>query len=218
MVSVTDSGSGIPEHDLSRIFEPFFSRKRVGEQSGSGLGLAIVHGVVKEHEGFVDVTSTMGAGTTFTLYFPCSRGVLQTGEYCSIVPRGQARILIVDDEAIQLRLGCRILQHLGYQVDTLASGEQAHARFVRATASGQSPYDLLILDMVLGEDRDGLAIFEEIQRLFPAQKAIVVSGHAPTERAELAMRKGLAWLAKPYTQEALAQAVHAALLPDASKT
>jgi len=216
-VSVTDSGSGIPEHDLSRIFEPFFSRKRVGEQSGSGLGLAIVHGVVKEHEGFVDVASTIGAGTTFTLYFPCSKGLLQTGEYHSIAPRGQARILMVDDEAIQLRTGCRILQHLGYQVDTLASGQEAHARFVRAAASGQSPYDLLILDMILGEDRDGLAIFEEIQRLFPAQKAIVASGHAPTERAELAMRKGLAWLAKPYTHEALAQAVHAALSPGASK-
>jgi DNA-binding LacI/PurR family transcriptional regulator/nitrogen-specific signal transduction histidine kinase/ActR/RegA family two-component response regulator len=216
-VSVTDSGSGISDHDLSRIFEPFFSRKRVGEQSGSGLGLAIVHGVVKEHEGFVDVASTLGAGTTFTLYFPCSKGLLQTGEYCAISPRGQARILMVDDEAVQLRTGSRILQHLGYQVDTLASGEQAHARFVRAAALGPSPYDLLILDMVLGEDRDGLAIFEEIQRLFPAQKAIVASGHAPTERAELAMRKGLAWLAKPYTHEALAQAVHAALLPDAAK-
>ena len=216
-VTVTDSGSGIPEHDLSRIFEPFFSRKRVGEHSGSGLGLAIVHGVVKEHEGFVDVTSTIGAGTTFTLYFPCSKGLLQTGEYHSIAPRGQARILMVDDEAIQLRTGCRILQHLGYHVDTLESGAQAHARFVRAAASGQSPYDLLILDMILGEDRDGLAIFEEIQRLFPAQKAIVASGHAPTERAELAMRKGLAWLAKPYTHEALAQAVHAALLSGPSK-
>jgi DNA-binding LacI/PurR family transcriptional regulator/signal transduction histidine kinase/CheY-like chemotaxis protein len=217
-VSVSDSGSGIPEHDLSRIFEPFFTRKRVGEQSGSGLGLAIVHGVVKEHEGFVDVASTIGAGTTFTLYFPCSKGLLQTGEYCAIAPRGQARILMVDDEAIQLRMGCRILQHLGYQVDTLASGEQAHARFVRAATAGQSPYDLLILDMVLGEDRDGLAIFEEIQRLFPAQRAIVASGHAPTERAELAMRKGLAWLAKPYTHEALAQAVHTALLSGTRKT
>jgi signal transduction histidine kinase/ActR/RegA family two-component response regulator len=216
-VSVADSGSGISEHDLSRIFEPFFSRKRVGEQSGSGLGLAIVHGVVKEHEGFVDVASTIGAGTTFTLYFPCSKGLLQTGEYCAIAPRGQARILMVDDEAIQLRTGCRILEHLGYHVDTLASGEQAHARFVRAATAGQSPYDLLILDMILGEDRDGLAIFEEIQRLFPAQKAIVASGHAPTERAELAMRKGLAWLAKPYTHEALAQAVHAALLSGTGK-
>jgi DNA-binding response OmpR family regulator len=70
---------------------------------------------------------------------------------------------------------------------------------------------LLIIDMLLNEQLDGLHIFEEIQRLFPAQKAIVVSGHAPTERAELAVKSGLLWLAKPYTMEALAQAVQQVL-------
>jgi DNA-binding LacI/PurR family transcriptional regulator/signal transduction histidine kinase/ActR/RegA family two-component response regulator len=211
VLSVSDSGDGIPEHDISRIFEPFFSRKSVSPQSGSGLGLAIVHGVVKEHDGFVDVASTVGAGTTFTLYFPCINSPTQASGEAAPAPRGQANLLVVDDDGVQLRTGMRVLRHMGYQVDVLDSGEKARASFVLAAANGKSPYDLVLMDMVLGEGPDGLAVIEEIQQLFPAQKAILLSGYAPTERVELAMRQGLIWLSKPYTGEALARAVHAAL-------
>jgi DNA-binding NtrC family response regulator len=95
------------------------------------------------------------------------------------------------------------------------SGLRAYEAFNRAAASGESPFDLIIMDMVLGEMLDGLQIFELIQRLFPAQRAIVASGHAPNERAELAVKKGLTWLAKPYSIEALARAVEHALHGDA---
>jgi len=212
VVSITDSGSGIPEHDLSRIFEPFFSRKRMNQQSGSGLGLAIVHGVVKEHEGFVDVSSTEGAGTTFSLYFPAMAGVVESQDPAAAVPRGQAKVLLVDDDGLQLRTMGRILRHLGYEVDTLDSGDKAQACYVAAVATGKAPYDLVIMDMILGEQRDGLSVIEEIRRLFPAQKAMVLSGHAPNERAELAVRSGMTWLTKPCTTEVLAKAVHAALM------
>jgi DNA-binding LacI/PurR family transcriptional regulator/signal transduction histidine kinase/DNA-binding NarL/FixJ family response regulator len=218
VVTVSDNGTGIPAQVLGRVFEPFFSKKRLREHSGSGLGLAIVHGVVKEHEGFVDVTSTLGAGTTFTLYFPRAEEDVAVREQTSTKPGGQARILLVDDEPVQLRAGSRVLGHLGYQVDALRSGRQARDLFRNAVAAGRSPYDLVILDMILDEELDGLELFEEIRRLFPEQRAILASGHAPTERVELALQKGLAWLAKPYTIEALAQAVQAALadLPSAT--
>ena len=211
VVKVSDRGEGIPAHELGRVFEPFFSTKRMREQSGTGLGLAIVHGVVKEHEGFIDVTSAAGAGTTFTLYFPKTVEAFEPPE-SKPSPRGSARILFVDDERIQLRTGARVLTHLGYTVDTLDSGRKARQLFVEAAVRGaRSPYDLVILDMLLDEDEDGLHVFEHIQRLFPAQRAIIASGHAPNRRAEHAVEKGVAWLVKPYTRHALASAIESAL-------
>jgi DNA-binding LacI/PurR family transcriptional regulator/signal transduction histidine kinase/ActR/RegA family two-component response regulator len=213
-LSVSDDGVGIEPHELGQVFEPFFTKKRAKETSGSGLGLAIVHGVVKEHEGFIDVVSTPGVGTTITLYFPLVDGLERREEVVIAVPRGNARILIVDDEPMLLRTGRRVLVRLGYQVEVLESGLRAHELFSRAAASGQSPFDLVIMDMLLGESLDGLQVIEQIQRLFPAQKVIVVSGHAPTDRAELAVRKGLTWLGKPYGMETLAQTVQKVLRDD----
>jgi DNA-binding LacI/PurR family transcriptional regulator/signal transduction histidine kinase/ActR/RegA family two-component response regulator len=215
-LSVSDDGCGIDARELGQVFEPFFTKKRTGETSGSGLGLAIVHGVVKEHEGFIDVTSTPGVGTTISLYVPLVEGP-ERGRRVVSAPRGSARILIVDDEPIQLRTGRRVLVRLGYQVEILESGLRAYELFSRAAAgSGQSPFDLVIMDMLLGEVLDGLQIIDQIQRLFPGQRAIVVSGHAPTERAELAVRKGLSWLGKPYDIDTLAETVQRALRDDSS--
>jgi Transcriptional regulators len=211
VLTISDNGSGIPAQDLPRIFEPFFSKKRTRENTGSGLGLAIVHGVVKEHDGFVDVSSTLGLGTTFSLYFPCFRGAVQRPTESKSVPTGNARILIVDDEPILLRTCCRVLAHLGYHVDTLESGHKAYEIFAAAASSGASPYDLVILDVILNEPFDGLEIYEKIQKLFPNQKAILASGHAPNDRARRAVHKGLPWLVKPYGRDTLAEAVHAAL-------
>src|SRR4051812_16665297 len=108
IISVSDDGCGIGAQEVGRVFEPFFSKKRVNETSGSGLGLAIVHGVVKEHEGFVDVVSAPGVGTTITLYLPLVEGQARR-ERVLAAERGNARILIVDDEPIQLRTGRRVL-------------------------------------------------------------------------------------------------------------
>lgn len=210
-VTISDDGSGIPSQELGRIFEPFFSTKRAGDRSGTGLGLAIVHGVVKEHEGFVDVTSMPGEGTTFTLYFPRSREQPVTSERPEAPRRGRARVLIVDDDPVQLRTGKRILSHMGYEVQTQSRGATAYGLFEEAKASGASPFDLVILDMSLNEEQDGLEIFERIQALFPDQRAIVASGHALNERVERAMAQGLAWLAKPYTADALSRTVQSAL-------
>jgi CheY-like chemotaxis protein len=193
----------------------------VGANTGSGLGLAIVHSVVKEHEGFVDVESSVGAGSRFILYFPRAADIPAQHAKAPVMSRVPARILVVDDEPVQLRTARRVLTHLGYHVDTLQSGRQAYDMFARTeqvlrSQTGprpirKSPYDLIILDMLLNEEHDGLDIFEQIQELFPTQKVIIASGHSPNERAALAVDRGLAWLVKPYTTDSLARAVEAAL-------
>jgi phosphoserine phosphatase RsbU/P len=211
MLSVSDDGCGIEPHELGQVFEPFFTKKRVQETSGSGLGLAIVHGVVKEHQGFIDIVSTPGVGTSISLYFPLVEGPERREAPLVASPGRSARILIVDDDPMQLRTGRRVLVRFGYRVETIESGRGAYELFARAAMSGQSPFDLVIMDMLLGEGADGLQIIEQIQRLFPAQKVIVASGHAPTDRAERAMKKGLTWLGKPYGMDALAATVQRAL-------
>jgi DNA-binding NtrC family response regulator len=101
---------------------------------------------------------------------------------------------------------------MGYEVETLNRGSRACEVFREAQANGDSPYELVILDMSLNEERDGLEVFEQIQAIYPTQRAIVASGHALTERVQLAMNRGLAWLPKPYTAEALTRTVQEALL------
>ncbi len=210
VMSVSDHGAGIDEADLHRVFEPFFSKKETRERSGTGLGLAIVHSVVKEHGGYVDVDSMPGKGTTFTLYLPKAPGRASVVPDSSDTPVGQARILIVDDEPMQLRTASRLLSHLGYHVETAADPQQALDKFLRSIKA-ESPYDLVIVDVILGDDGDGLELFEQMLAFAPLQRALLVSGHAPVDRMELAQAKGWPWLPKPYSIESLAQAVQTAL-------
>lgn len=212
VVTVSDNGSGVPVEALTRLFEPFFSTKAVRDHSGTGLGLAIVHGVVKEHEGFIDVVSSPGEGTTFALYFPRSEEAALVLDPTPSHRQGKAKILIVDDDPTQLRTGVRVLKYYGYEVHTLASGQEAAQVLERAARTGgETPYDLVILDMHLGGEQDGLAILARIRAELPEQKALMVSGHAPDERVEVAVQEGIPWLAKPYSADALASAVRGAL-------
>jgi DNA-binding LacI/PurR family transcriptional regulator/signal transduction histidine kinase/CheY-like chemotaxis protein len=213
-IIVEDDGPGIPAAVLPRLFEPFFTTKRTGERSGTGLGLAIVHGVVKEHDGFLDVVTSPGHGTKFKLYFPIADATAASVPLRSRAPRGSAKILVVDDEPLQLHSARRILEHLGYEVSTIASGQAAYERFVDASAPDRdrpSPFDLVIFDMMLGEEHDGLEILRRVRELFPGQRGLLMSGHAPQERGELAKQQGFAWLPKPFGTETLASAVRTVL-------
>jgi CheY-like chemotaxis protein len=223
-VSVTDTGPGIAAEQLKKIFEPFFSTKKLNATSGSGLGLAIVHGVAKEHAGFVDVMSTVGQGTTFTLYFPQihhnEKGCVAPAE----VRRGHARILVVDDDPIQLRVARRVLDRLGYAVTTVASGAQAYRLVCEergpsaSNSSGAegppaSNFDVLLLDMALNEDQTGLEVFLNIRRTFPAQKGIIASGHGAISDDVSLPDTELIRLPKPYTVTSLSRAVQSLLSP-----
>ncbi len=204
VISVSDSGIGISQEDLGRIFEPFYTKKVMG-RSGTGLGLAVVWGTVKDHNGYVNVQSQEGRGTTFTLYFPlCREGIQQKQETVSrksYEGHGE-RILVVDDVEGQRRLAATMLKSLGYAVEAVPSGEQA-VRYLKA-----NKVDLVILDMIMDPGWDGMETYREIVKIYPRQKAIIVSGYALTERVKMAQELGAgAYVRKPYVLEQLGLAV-----------
>lgn len=203
VLSVRDSGSGIQEGDLGRIFDPFFTRKVLGRK-GTGLGLTVVWHTVHDHDGFIDVQSD-STGTSIELWFPaCHEPVTEAPLPVAIEDlRGRGeRILVVDDELPQREMALELLSRLGYQAEAVATGEEAISR-VR-----HEPFDLLILDMILGPGLDGRATYAGVLQVRPGQKAIVASGYAETEdiRETLAMGAGASVL-KPYTLERMGQAI-----------
>jgi PAS domain S-box-containing protein len=203
VLSVSDTGEGIAEKDLKKIFEPFYTKKVMG-RSGTGLGLSVVWATVKDHNGYINVQSEEGRGTTFSLYFPATREVLR--ERVS-VPKSMylghsESILVVDDIQGQRELAARMLEKLNYQVTIAADGEEA----VEYLKTHQ--VDLVVLDMIMDPGMDGLDTYREILKLRPKQKAIVVSGFSESDRVKQAQALGAgAYVRKPYVSEILGIAV-----------
>jgi len=204
ILSVCDTGVGIPPEDIDRIFEPFYTKKKIG-RSGTGLGMAVVWGTVKDHKGYIDVQSSEGKGTTFTLYFPATRqGRAKEKPLVSIEDyRGKGEsILVVDDVREQRDIASTILSELGYSVSAVSSGEEA-VEYLKDRS-----VDLLILDMIMYPGIDGLDTYREILELHPHQKAIIASGFSETKRVKEAQRLGAAtYIKKPYTLEKIGLAV-----------
>jgi signal transduction histidine kinase len=208
-VTVSDTGHGITPEDRERIFEPFYTKKVMG-RSGTGLGLAVVWGTVKDHHGYIDVRSSQGKGASFILYFPVSRELLQNKveEMFTVEQyRGTGEsILVVDDVSEQRELATQMLAHMGYRVESAASGEEAVALLV-----GRE-FDLLVLDMIMTPGMDGLDTYKAVLGVRPQQKAIIASGYSETERVHEAQVLGAGqYLRKPYTLEKLVRAVRGEL-------
>jgi two-component system cell cycle sensor histidine kinase/response regulator CckA len=210
-VSVSDTGIGIVEPDMERIFEPFYTKKKMG-RSGTGLGMAVVWGTVKDHNGYIDIQSIEGKGSTFTLYFPVTREKPTREKSDSgrtdYQGHGQ-KILVVDDSEVQREVTVSILENLGYAAVAVESGEDA-AAYVR-----HNQVDLLILDMIMDPGIDGLETFKRIIQFKPTQKVIIASGFSETERVKEAQRLGAGkYVKKPYTLETIGKTVKEALLLD----
>ncbi len=203
VVTVTDSGDGIATRDLERIFEPFYTSKRMG-RSGTGLGMSVIWGTVKDHNGYIDVKSKRGKGTTFKLYFPITRA--QVTEECTELRNkrihGQGeRIMVVDDIAAQREIAQTILRELGYRVITATCGREA------VSYLKNNPVDLLMLDMIMPQ-MDGLETYKEVLKIHPRQKAVVVSGFAETKNVKQAQKLGAGpYIKKPYLIEQIGSAI-----------
>jgi PAS domain S-box-containing protein len=204
VLKVSDTGTGISGNDIKKIFEPFYTKKVMG-RSGTGLGLAVVWGTVKDHHGYIDILSEEGEGSTFILYFPVTREKQeQVEEAISPVTyrsRGES-ILVVDDVKEQRKLTISMLGKLGYQVEAVASGEEAIEYLKNKKA------DLIILDMIMDPGIDGTETYRRILEINPVQKAVIVSGFSETDRVRNAQEMGAgAFVQKPFILENIGIAI-----------
>lgn len=208
-LSVTDTGCGMDEKTLNRIFEPFFTTKEVGK--GTGLGLATVYGIVKQHNGWVEVESEPQKGTTFTIYLPANEN--KSSPKIAIPSQlsaqgGQETILVVEDEPALRMLVVEILQLYGYRVYDAASGLLA----LNVWKEHQDKIDLLLTDMVMPDGISGRELAERLHKEKPALKVIYTSGYSPGMAGkDTALLTGFNFLPKPYPPSRLAEVVRACL-------
>jgi CheY-like chemotaxis protein len=196
-ISVTDSGTGIPQGILDKIFEPFFTTKEINE--GTGLGLSTVMAIVKSHQGIIDVYSELGKGTTFKVYLPAmelSAEALKVATQQNSVPRGKGEtVLVVDDEASILTITSQTLRAFGYQVLTATDGAEA----VAAYAEHRKEIAVVLTDMSM-PIMDGSAVIRALTKINPAIKIIAASGLSSngsvTKLNEASVKH---FLTKPYT-------------------
>jgi CheY-like chemotaxis protein len=204
VLSVSDTGEGIPAADLARIFEPFYTKKVMG-RSGTGLGLSVVWGTIKDHDGYINVQSDEGKGSTLTLYFPVIREEVSPDQLSLSVSEYMGRgesILIVDDIEGQRELAAEMLTKLNYRTMQASCGEEALEYLKTGSA------DLVVLDMIMDPGMDGLETYKKMLEIHPGQKAIIVSGFSETDRVSQAQALGAgAYVRKPYVLERLGLAV-----------
>ncbi|MFT5702580.1 MAG: signal transduction histidine kinase/ActR/RegA family two-component response regulator [Desulforhopalus sp.] len=210
VLEVRDEGEGIDPEDMQRIFEPFYTKKVMG-RSGTGLGLTVVWGTIEDHDGTIDIGSTPGAGTTIEIYLPVSTDIAATSEE-EITPTelfgNYQTILVVDDVAHQREIASAILTRMHYQVNAVASGEEAIVFLM------EKKVDLVVLDMILDGGMDGLETYKRIIKLHPGQKAIIASGFSETDQVQEAQELGAgSCIRKPYTLQQLSDAVWNELAP-----
>ena len=203
VLTFSDTGIGISPEDMGKIFEPFYTKKKMG-RSGTGLGMAVVWGTVKDHNGYIDVQSTEGKGTTFTLYFPVTRKSVEEKSEISLrnfMGKGEA-ILVVDDVEEQRNIVSGMLKELGYSVVSVSSGEEA-VEYLRS-----NNVDLLVLDMIMDPGMDGLDTYRKIIEIHPGQKVIIASGFSETDRVKKVLSLGVgAYIRKPFLLEKIGIAV-----------
>ena len=208
LLKVSDTGTGISPEDLSRLFEPFFTKKVMG-RSGTGLGMAVVWGTVQDHKGYITVESLEGQGTTINVYFPVTGKQIceAKNKECPIesyMGNGES-ILVVDDVKNQREIASTILSQLNYSVSTVACGEAA-VEYVKHNEA-----DLLVLDMIMDPGIDGLETYKEILKLKNGQKAIITSGFSETEKVKEAQKLGaVQYVKKPYTIKNIGVAIKSA--------
>ncbi|MCD6292305.1 MAG: response regulator [Deltaproteobacteria bacterium] len=209
ILSISDTGCGIDSATKARIFEPYFTTKNVGE--GTGLGLAVVHGIVESYNGFIEVESEIGQGTTFKIYLPVfsdSSSKIELGKHADgKLATGTEHILIVDDEKPILDLQAAILARLGYKITAINQSSEALTRFT----SDPEKFDLIITDQSM-PDLSGAELAVEILKIRPTMPVILCTGYSAVVNKEDALTIGIKkYLEKPVSIRELVQIVRLVL-------
>jgi PAS domain S-box-containing protein len=192
-IIVTDTGAGMDEATQQRIFDPFFTTKEMGR--GTGLGLASAYGIIKNHDGFIDVYSEKGEGTTFNIYFPASgQEAVKEKEIGEKLIRGTETVLLVDDENIIIDVSKDILKTLGYKVLLARGGEEALIVYKK----NQDKIDMVILDMIM-PDMGGGETYDKLKEINPDIKVLLSSGYSINGQANEILERGCdGFIQKPY--------------------
>jgi len=208
-ISVADTGVGMDETTRQRIFEPFFTTREMGR--GTGLGLASVYGIIKNHEGFINVYSELSEGTTFTVYLPASGKTVAKKEkaYGRLV-EGHGTILLVDDEKMITDVGKQIIERLGYDVLTAGGGKEA----IEIYKENRDKIDLVVLDMIMPVVGGG-ETFEKLKEIDSNVRVLLSSGYSLNSQASTILAKGCAgFIQKPFYMKELSQKIAAILKED----
>lgn len=205
--TITDTGGGISNEDLSHIFDPFYSKKVMGK-SGTGLGLTVVYNTIQDHSGTI-LTDSTSEGTTFTIFLPTTRDgiVAKQSEFVTAELLGNMeQIMVVDDSSQQLDIAEHILVSLNYKPILASSGEIA-LELLQTT-----DVDLILLDMIMDPGMSGRETYTRISQIKPGQKAIIVSGFSPNDDVVETQKLGAeTFLHKPYARHEIAKVLHEVL-------
>ncbi|WP_136806447.1 PAS domain S-box protein [Desulfosediminicola flagellatus] len=200
-LSIHDSGVGMDSNTIARIFDPFFTTKDKGQ--GTGLGLAMAYNIVQQHNGFIDVYSEPGHGTTFSLFFPKYievQSVLESAPKINIT-KGSGTILLIDDDQLIRGVACSMIEECGYRVLTAENGQIGLERYLQH----RETIDAVLLDMVMPV-KSGLETYKELKAIAPECKVILASGFKEDARVLKVMELGADFfIQKPYTLQEISQ-------------
>jgi two-component system, cell cycle sensor histidine kinase and response regulator CckA len=204
-----DTGIGIPEQYLSKIFDPYFTTK----EKGSGLGLATSYSIIKNHGGAIGVRSGVGQGSAFSIHLPASELRMEPSVRPPLPERMRGgRILVMDDEEIVRKVAAALLRTLGYEVEVAEDGESALVKYREARAAGR-PFDVVILDLTIRGGKGGAETLRELLKIDPGVKAVVSSGYSDDEVVATYRQHGFcSFLKKPYDIEELGRVLNDVLV------
>ena len=204
VLRISDTGCGMNDEVMKHIFEPFYTTKDIGK--GTGLGLSTVYGIIKQHKGYIQISSEPGKGSVFDIFLPLSRN-----ELCSQTEASQTkisapevlRILIIEDDPKVLKLSANILSKKGYQVIQVSEAGEA----LNMAAGDKKPINLVIADVIM-PDMNGPDIFNKIAKYHPEAKVLYISGYTNDIIANHGvLKEGIAFMEKPFTEKQLTDKV-----------